>query len=217
MLTAYNAATNSYEPMLYGTDLGAASGQIERMQQALLAVSKTGLTLANPGAITGELNKQTVLALLSVLLRLDLDAAWKAQIASLALQAVEVLGSEVIDMVGGGGFFGVGDDAYATLLSAVEVAAPTLTTAITNLALKRSGQTAGPTSPASDSLRDRMRSRLPTMTQQKYTPPEHVPGTVGPGARGFVSDTAGMGKTGTYALIGVGVALLGAGAWWLLR
>ena len=54
MLTAIDTATDRATFLLYGTELGA-SGQIERLQQALQALAKTGLPLANPviGVLVG--------------------------------------------------------------------------------------------------------------------------------------------------------------------
>ena len=96
MLTALDLGTNRQTFLPYGTELGA-SGQVERLQQALLALSKTGLPLANPGSITGQLNKQTVLASLYAVAKGDLDLGWalKAQLVALAWDAASALGTQV--------------------------------------------------------------------------------------------------------------------------
>jgi hypothetical protein len=217
MLTAYDLSSNRYQPLLGGCEL-AASAEIELLQQALLALSQVGLPIANPGTIDGVVNKQTIIALLSVFTRLDIGMVLKAQLLALAYQAASVLGSDVMGRLDESGLYGAGDDAMASLTSAIETAAPTLTTAVRNLTQKISGQTPTPTSPASISLRDRLLANRPTMTTQAYTPPVHTPGTIGPGAQGYVAPGTGVSsKTKTYALIGVGVVALGAVGWWLLR
>jgi hypothetical protein len=214
MLTATDFARGTETPLFSGGELGA-SGQIERLQQALLALSKTGLPLANPGPVSGVMTNQTVIASLYAIFKggVAISSLTKAGLLALAWDAAPAVGGEVTSFLSG-----PADQALATLKSTLESLAPTLTTAIALATQQRSGQSTTPTSPAGDSLRERLlASRGRTMDQQAFAPPPHEEGAIGPGAKGFIPSTAGPGKAGTYALIGLGVLAVGGLGWWLLR
>lgn len=202
MLTAWDVDRNRLTPLFYGTELAAAN-QIELLQQALLALSKTGLPLANPGLITGQVNRETAVALATVLLKLDVGYALKFQLVALAKDAIEYLGDEILSYLSGA------DEAWASFVGAVETAAPTLTSAVKKLTQERIGQTTTPTSPADQSLSQRLLAVKPGIVSTPSTRQELAPDT-----RPTASPS---GKMATYVIAGGAVIGLGLLGWWLLK
>jgi len=208
MLTAWDLDRNRPTILLYGTELAGAA-QIEELQRALVALAKTGMSLANPGSVTGVVNKQTVIAVLVALKDLSVSSLLKAQLFVLATDALSVLGSQVSSYLSG-----AADEAYAGLVKAIETAAPALTTAVRNLTQKRMGQTTTPGARADEMLEKWAKGGAMTVTPQEAAPPPHKEGVVGllPG-----QTTGGSGKVGTYVAVGAAVLGLGALGWWLLK
>lgn len=196
MLTAHDLGSGRQIFLPYGTELGA-SGQIEKLQQALLALSQTGLTLANPGKVTGVMEKQTVVATLYVIGagKVDVGALFKAWLLAKIVEAAPRLGNEVI------GWFAGADEAYAEIVAKLEENAPVLTTAVQAATAKRvAAGGAGPTS-AKDLLERRGRTYTAT---QALAPIERVV-------------TPAKGKAVVYVAVGA-ATLAGLGlVYWLIK